>query len=178
MNGGERVSDLLEQLRVMIQNAKWIPIGADKCVIDRGAALDLLDEAQSMFPQELSEAQRLVAARSEFIANAKREAETVRRAAEERSRQLVDEQEVLRLAKAQSQELIATADANAETLRRTVNEYVDTTLRRTEESLAAALDEMHNSRARFHGALNGMPPAERPEERTVEVDEYDIDIDG
>jgi len=23
-----------------------------------------------------------------------------------------------------------------------------------------------------------MPPAERPEERTVEVDEYDIDIDG
>ena len=178
MNGGERVSDLLEQLRMMIQGAKWIPIGADKCVIDRGAALDLIDEAMSMFPHELDEAQRLVAARSEFIANAKREAETVRRAAEERSRQLVDEQEVLRLAKAQSQDMIASAEANAETLRRTVNEYVDTTLRRTEESLSAALDEMHNSRARFHGALNGaQQPAERPE-RLTEIDEYDIDIDG
>ena len=173
MTGGERVSDLLEQLQMMIQSAKWIPIGADKCVIDRGAALDLLSEAQSMFPQELAEAQRLVAARSEFIANAKREAETVRRAAEERSRQLVDEQEVLRIARAQSQDLIASAEANAETLRRTVNEYVDTTLRRTEESLTVALDEMKNSRARFRGAFNGAP-----QERPVDADEYDIDIDG
>ena len=160
---------------MMIQSAKWIPIGADKCVIDRGAALDMIDEALSMFPQELGEAQRLVAARSEFIANAKREAETVRRAAEERSRQLVDEQEVLRLAKAQSQEMIASAETNAESLRRAVNDYVDTTLRRTEESLSAALDEMHNSRARFHGALNGAPPPEQ--ERNEEIDEYDIDID-
>ncbi|NLB28706.1 MAG: hypothetical protein GX823_00535 [Clostridiales bacterium] len=172
MNGGERVSDLLEQLHMMIQSAKWIPIGADKCIIDRGAALDLIDEARSMFPQELDEAQRLVAARSEFIANAKREAEAVRRAAEERSRQLVDEQEVLRIAKAQSHDMLVSAEAGVESLRRAVTEYVDTTLQRTEESLAAALDEMQNSRARFHGALNG-----EPFPQPADTDEYDIDID-
>ncbi|MDR2615232.1 MAG: hypothetical protein LBC28_01495, partial [Oscillospiraceae bacterium] len=82
MTGGEKVNDLLERLHAMIESARWVPFGADKCLIERGAALDLLDEARSMFPQELAEAERLVAARSDFIANAKHEAESVRRAAE------------------------------------------------------------------------------------------------
>ncbi|MDR0838219.1 MAG: hypothetical protein LBN99_01095 [Oscillospiraceae bacterium] len=170
---GERVADLLEQLRTMIQSAKWIPIGADKCIIDRGAALDLLEEARQMFPQELDEAQRLVAAKSDFIARAKREAEEMRRAAEERSRQLVDEQEVLRIAKTQSRDLLVSAETNAETLRRTVTVYVDETLRRTEESLSAALDEMKNSRARFGRATEGQPA--QPE--TPPESSYDIDIE-
>ncbi|MDR1329367.1 MAG: hypothetical protein LBK23_07180, partial [Oscillospiraceae bacterium] len=154
MAGGEKVNDLLEQLHAMIESAKWVPLGADKCLIDRGAALDLLDEARSMFPQELAEAERLVAARSDFIANAKHEAEAVRRAAEERSRQLVDEQEVLRMARVQSRDMLVTAETNAAELRRTVTEYADNTLHSIEQALSAALDDMKNLRLRFSRAIS------------------------
>jgi len=149
MPSGERVADLLEQLRVMIQSARWIPIGADKCVIDRGAALDLIDEARASFPQEIAEAERLVSARSDFIANAKREADTIRRAAEERSRQLVEEQEVLRIAKAESRDLLASAEAKAENLRRSVTDYVDEMLRGSVSALSDSLDKIEQTRSRF-----------------------------
>ena len=170
MTGGERVSDLLDQLRVMIESARWIPIGADKCVIDRGAALDLLDEARSSFPQEIAEAERLVAARSDFIANAKREADTIRHNAEERSRQLVDEQEVLRIAKVESRDLLVSAETKAENLRRSVTEYVDDMLRSSVTTLSTALDELQNTRTRFTSAAGNAANAPRTSPRSQEYD--------
>lgn len=166
MTGGERVSDLLDQLRVMIESARWIPIGADKCVIDRGAALDLLDEARSSFPQELAEAERLVEARSDFIANAKREADTIRHNAEERSRQLVDEQEVLRIAKVESRDLLVSAETKAENLRRSVTDYVDEMLRTSVTTLSTALDELQNTRTRFTSAAGSANAAAAPRAQT------------
>ncbi|MDR0446439.1 MAG: hypothetical protein LBH17_05335 [Oscillospiraceae bacterium] len=168
----------------MIESAKWVPLGADKCIIDRGAALDILDEARSMFPQELAEAERLVAARSDFIANAKHEAEAVRRAAEERSRQLVDEQEVLRMARAQSRELLVNAETRADELRRAVTEYTGEALRKTENALSSALEETRDLRTRFSRALTDsatpVPPAAGApvdDDFMPDISEFDIDID-
>jgi len=101
---------------------------------------------------ELSEAKRLVSARDEFIGNAKREAESVRRLAEEKARALVDEQEIVRVSKARANELITTAENKSRELRRVANDYVDDAMRRTEEAVSAALDEIHQSRGRFRSA--------------------------
>jgi cell division septum initiation protein DivIVA len=157
MSSGNRVQELLDELHAMITEAWGIPLGAEKCVIERDKALDLLDDVRAQFPQELAEAKRLVEARTEFINNAKREAETVRKAAEDRARQLVDEQEVLRAARARSSELLTTAERSSTELRRVANEYIDDTLRRTEEALAAALTEMRQSRAEFRSAAAQRP---------------------
>ncbi|MDR1217330.1 MAG: hypothetical protein LBJ99_01960 [Oscillospiraceae bacterium] len=154
MSSGNRVQELLDELHAMITEAWGIPLGAEKCVIERDKALDLLDDVRAQFPQELAEAKRLVEARTEFINNAKREAETVRKAAEDRARQLVDEQEVLRAARTRSSELLTTAERSSTELRRVANEYIDDTLRRTEEALAAALTEMRQSRAEFRSAAS------------------------
>ncbi len=147
-----RVQELLEMLYTMINEAWGIPLGAEKCVIDRDKALDLIDEIKAQFPNELAEARRLVEARAEFISNAKREAETIRKSAEERARQLVEEQEVIKAAKARANELISNAEQSANELKRAANEYVDDAMRRTEEALAAALEEMRQTRSRFRSA--------------------------
>ena len=149
---GGRVQELLEMLHSMISEAWGIPLGAEKCVIERDKALDLLDEIKAQFPQELSEAKRLVDARTEFINNAKREAEAIRKAAEERARQLVDDQEVLKAAKAKSAELLASAENTSGELRRAANEYVDDSMKRTEDALTTALEEIRDSRAKFRSA--------------------------
>jgi F0F1-type ATP synthase membrane subunit b/b' len=157
MSSGNRVQELLDELHAMITEAWGIPLGAEKCVIERDKALDILDDVRAQFPQELAEAKRLVEARTEFINNAKREADAVRKAAEERARQLVDEQEVLRVAKARSTELLTSAERSSAELRRVASEYVDDALRRTEESLAAALSEMRESRSKFRNAASSAP---------------------
>ena len=93
----------------MINDAWGIPLGAEKCVIERDKALDLIDEIKAQFPNELAEAKRLVEARTEFIGSAKKEADAIRKTAEERARQLVEEQEVIRAAKARSNEIMTNA---------------------------------------------------------------------
>src|SRR5215469_15502499 len=95
-----RIPELLEMLHAMITEAWGLPLGAEKCVIERDKALDLLDEIRAQFPTEIAEAKRLIDARTDFINNAKREAETIKRAAEEKARQLIDEQEIIRITRA------------------------------------------------------------------------------
>lgn len=146
------VLELLEMLYTMISEAWGVPLGNEKCIIERDKALNLLEDIKAQLPVELAEAKRLVSARDEFITNARREAESMRRAAEEHARHMVEEQEIVRVAKARANELVNTAEGKSRKLRRVANEYVDDALRRTEEAVSAALDEVRQSRVRFRSA--------------------------
>jgi len=174
---GSRVQELLEMLYSMVNEAWGIPLGAEKCVIERDKALDLIDEIKSQFPNELAEAKRLVDARAEFITNAKKEADIIRKTAEERARQLVEEQEVIRAAKQKSNEIMSNADNSSNELKRAANEYVDDAMRRTEEALAAALEEMRQTRGRFRSAAGAAARAPRSG-RDYDTGRIDIAIDN
>lgn len=154
------VHELLEMLYSMISEAWGVPLGNEKCIIERDKALNLLEEVKTQLPAELAEAKRLVSARDEFITNARREAESIRRAAEEHARHLVEEQEVVRAAKIRAAELVSGAEQKSRELRRVANEYVDDALRRTEEAVTTALDEITQSRARFRSASGNAAAAE------------------
>lgn len=146
------VMDLIEELYTMVSEAWGVPLGNDKCIVERDKVLNMLEDIKAQLPVELSEAKRLVSARDEFIGNAKREAESIRRAAEEKARSMVEEQEIVRIARARSSELMATAENRTAELRRVAGEYVEDLLRRTEESLSAALGEVRNSHNQFRSA--------------------------
>jgi len=164
------ILELIEELYAMITEAWGVPLGNDKCIIERDKALNLLDDIKARMPVELAEAKRLVSARDEFIGNAKREAESVRKAAEEHARRMVDEQEIMRVAKARSMEMVSNAEMKSAELRRVASEYIDESLRRTEEAVAAALDGVRQSRARFNTAVGqqNVTPIQVPAEETAE----------
>ena len=164
------VNELIEMLYTMVTEAWGVPLGNEKCIVERDKVLNLLDQIKEQLPVELAEAKRLVSARDEFIGNAKREAESIRKAAEDRARQLVDEQEIMRVAKARSTELLTTSETKSRELRRVANEYVDDAMRRVEESLNAAYNEVHQSRVRFRG-LAGTPVQEAPDAEMQEMDD-------
>ncbi len=160
MTENEGTLELIEMLYTMISDAWGVPLGNDKCLVDREKALDLIEEIKTQLPAEMAEAKRLVSARDEFIRNAKKEAESVRKMAEERARKLVEEQEIVRSAKARAEELIATADTKSRELRRAANEYVDESLKNAEESVAQALDIVRQSRVRFRNAAGSLGSAQ------------------
>jgi len=149
---GNGVQELLDMLYNMVSDAWGLPLGAEKCVIERDKVLDLLDEIRAQLPTEIAEAKRLVEARAEFINNAKKEAESIRKIAEDRARQMVDEQEIVRNAKAKAEHITRVAEEKSAELRKAANEYTDDTLRRTEEAISEALDEVRQSRMRFRSA--------------------------
>ena len=150
------VEELVDMLFSMIDEAKGVPLSSDKCIIERDKALDLLDEIKAQFPVELGEAKKLLAARADYIASAKREGELIRKQAEEKARQMLAEDELTAQAKQKANEMIKVAEDRSRELRRAANEYCEDALRRTEEAVSEAYDEIKRSRARFRAAAAGV----------------------
>lgn len=158
MNENEGVLELVDMLYTMISEAWGVPLGNDKCLIERDKALDLIEEIKNQLPAEIAEARRLVARRDEFVSNAKREGESIRKMAEERARKLVDEQEIVKQARARAEEMMVTAESKSQQIRRAMNEYVDETLRGAEDTVAQALDVIRRSRSRYNSAAGAQKP--------------------
>ncbi len=160
MNEHEGILELVEMLYTMVSEAWGVPLGNDKCLVDRNKALDLIEEIKNQLPAEIAEAKRLVARRDEYIGNAKREGESVRKMAEEHARKIVDEQEIVKQARARAEETIAAAEAKAREVRRAMNAYVDESLRDAEASMNQALETMRQTRVRYQNASRGSGQAE------------------
>lgn len=150
-------SALLDMLQSSVADAWSVPLSKDKCMLPRDKTLELIEEIKRQYPIEITEAKRLLSARDDFVANAKREAELIRKAAEEQAHRLVEEEEITRIARAHANEIVTSADAKARELMRVANEYVDDALRRTEEAISAAGSEIRQSRAKFRSLAASRP---------------------
>ena len=150
------VEELLDMLFEMVDEAKNMPLSSDKCVLERDRALDLIDDIRAQFPVELGEAKKLVASRNDYIAAAKREAELIRKQAEAEAQRTLAQEPILLQAKQQSAELMRQAEERSRELKRSANEYCEDALRRTEEAVAEAYDEIKQSRARFRAAASAV----------------------
>ena len=126
-------------------------------MLERDRALDLIDDIRAQFPVELGEAKKLVASRNDYIAAAKREAEVIRKQAEAEAQRMLAEESVLNQAKQRSAELMRQAEERSRELKRSANEYCEDALRRTEEAVAEAYDEIKKS-----GPASGRRPAPPP----------------
>ena len=127
------VEELLDMLFDMVDEAKNVPLSSDKCMIERDRALDLIDDIRAQFPVELSEAKKLMASRADMIASAKREADAIRRQAEEKAKQMLAEESILLQARQRANELMQQAEDRSRELKRSANDYCEDALRRTEE---------------------------------------------
>ena len=154
MANANGVEEIITSLYEMIQDAWSLPLGAEKCVIERDKALDLLDEISNQLPGEIKQAKTIVESRTEVITNAKREAENILKQAEQRAKQMISREEIVRQAEQQSAEMIKAAQAKIKELRQVTNDYVDDSMKRTEDAIAQALSEVRESRSKFRALVN------------------------
>jgi vacuolar-type H+-ATPase subunit H len=182
--------ELLDMLYEMIDDAKG-GLGG-QCKIERDKALDILDEVRGRFPAEISEARKMMETRSEFMENAKADAERFRKQAEadadqlgkraeDQARHMINEHEItaaariqanekVRQAEMKSKELVTTAERRANELKSVANEYCEDALRRTEEAVAEALNEVRQSRSKFR-SLAGLSNVSRANKTAYDVAE-------
>ena len=149
-----------------------MPLAADKVIVERDAILGMLEELRDSLPVEISEAKRLLSAKDEFISNAKREAEQIRKTAEDKARALVEEEEIVKIAKLRSAEITSNTEQKCAELRKVANEYVDDTMRRTEEAIMAALEEVRKSRTSFRSAASAATAA--PAQPAARTDDEEV----
>ena len=152
----KHIEDIITALYDMIQDARAMPLGADKCILERDKALDMLDEIIAQLPAELKQSRTIVESRNELIGQARREAENIIRKAQEQADLLVSQQAIYNEAKRQCVEMVEQTKAQIVGLRKASNDYMDDALRRTEEAIAQSLAEVKDTRAKFQ-ALTAQP---------------------
>ena len=141
--------DIIGTLYDMVQDARSMPLAADKCILERDRVLDLLDEIISQLPAEIKQSRTIVESRNELISQARREAEAILRQAQEQANELVSKEEIYKEAKKRSEELVAQTQGQISQLRKACNDYMEESLRRTEETISQALHEVQDTRMKF-----------------------------
>ena len=143
------IEDIIGSLYDMVQDARAMPLAADKCILERDRVLDMLDEIIAQLPGELKQSRTIVESRHELINQARREAEGIIRQAQEQANQMVTKEAIYAEAKKRSEELVGQTQNRINQLRKAGNEYMDDALRRTEETITQALKEVSDTRMKF-----------------------------
>jgi len=141
--------DIIGALYDMVQDARSMPLAADKCILERDKVLDMLDEIIAQLPGELKQSRTIVESRNELIGQARREAETILREAQEKAKQMITKEAIYIEAKKRSEELVGQTQNKISQLRKAGNEYMDESLRQTEDAIAQALAEVRETRMKF-----------------------------
>ena len=143
------IEDIIGSLYDMVQDARAMPLAADKCILERDRVLDMLDEIIAQMPGELKQARTIVESRNELINQARREAEGIIRQAQEQSKQLVTKEAIYEEARKRSEEMVAQTQNKINQLRKAGNDYMDDALRQTEETISKALSDVRETRMKF-----------------------------
>jgi hypothetical protein len=149
----QTVEDIISGLYDMVQDARSLPLAADKCILERDKVLDMLDEIIAQMPVELKQARTIVESRNELVSQARREAETLVRQAQDQAQKMITEDAVYQETKRQCQEMVDQTQIRMAELRKVSNDYMDDALRRTEEAIALSLEDVRDTRSKFKALI-------------------------
>jgi cell division septum initiation protein DivIVA len=133
-------------------------------MIDEQEFLDIIDRLRVAIPEEMKQARRFSQERERVIQQAEAEAEKILSAAQERATLMLQETELLRLAKDEARRIVAAADSDAEETRRGADQYAFDVLAGLENELTKLLATTRKGRAtidrRGYGAADGVRASE------------------
>lgn len=145
-NNQATIEDLIDEMYDVLEKGWKMPLSSGKVLVDSEEIRAILDDIRDVFPQEIGEAKRIVSDHGQIINEARREADSIVQAAEERAKAMVSQEEVVLMAQQRANELLSQAQAQARETRKACNEYVEDIMRRTDESISESLTELRKTR--------------------------------
>jgi cell division septum initiation protein DivIVA len=109
------IEGILSELYNMIENAKNLPLSADKCIVERDKVLDLLDEAFENLPADIKKAKDIVDACNALTERSRRDAEETLSTAQ------TEADAIMNNARTSSNSMANSAKAEADTILRSAN---------------------------------------------------------
>ncbi len=149
------IEELVDQIDDVLEQAVTLPLSGGKLLVDGEVIRRILDDIRLNLPKDIRQAERIVADRSQIISDAKREAETTIRVAEERSKIMVAKDEITRQATDRANDILTQAKMKAAEMRKAANDYVDDLMQRTDEAIAMNLSELRKARQGIKASQRG-----------------------
>lgn len=142
--------DRVDELIVLIENARSMPMSRANCVVDRAYTINVLQELRAELPSEVRRAVALLEERDKIIDAGRREAERIISEGEAEHARLVSINEIVVSAEHEGARIMADARAEAQRLREEVDDYVDTALANFEQLLTRSLASIERGRDKMH----------------------------
>lgn len=170
------IEDIIGALYDLVQDARSMPLAADKCIVERDRVLDMLDEIIAQLPSELKQSRTIVESRNELISQARREAEMIMRQAQEQVKQMISKEAIYAESKRRAEELVTQTQERVNALKKAGNDYMDDSLRKTEEVIAEALANVRDTRMKFRAVTDSQEQRKNLATAPVPAQEVDIDL--
>ncbi|MEY4412005.1 MAG: hypothetical protein RL560_264 [Actinomycetota bacterium] len=146
--------DSIEKLNTaiaIVEEARGVPLSAS-CVVHRGEMLELLEDARSVLPVDLSSAEDILAKRDQIIEEGRASAEAMIATAREDVARMVEQTSIVQAARDEAKRILDDARDLAEEERQEVEAYIDGRLATLEVILNKTLDAVARGRERLEGA--------------------------
>jgi cell division septum initiation protein DivIVA len=125
-------------LESLAASAKKLPL-TNNVVMDQAAILELIDQLRAAVPPEVAQARRVTEEASRITERAQEEGDAVIARAQEQAARMLEDRELVQMAKQRATEIIETATREAADIRRGGDEYAAGVLIRLEGECIKAL---------------------------------------
>ncbi len=146
------IEEILDALEDLLEEAWAVPLSG-KCLVDPEKVRQYLQDIRLNLPAEIKQAKLIVNDRSDIISQSEKQAEATIRKAEERAKALIAQEEIVKQAQEKAKEIITQAQSMAKELKKAANDFSDNSLKQSEEALAAALKNVHETRQQLATAM-------------------------
>jgi cell division septum initiation protein DivIVA len=140
----ETIGRLMDELEGFAQKSSFLL--PHKILIPDQEFFRICMELRETIPAVLKEAQEIVGERDNIIENAKREHRRILQTAEDRMRDMVSDEAVVREAQYEAERVVSNARTQAEELKRESLIYTDENLAKLSDSFAQVLESVNNGR--------------------------------
>ena len=124
---------LLEELSEMVEDADEMLLNKNKIILEKDALMRIINGLNTHYPTEIARANSLLDEREKILIKARTDSERMLKDAQEKSTNMVNEQDIIKEAQRIAQEVRASADADAARIRKSAVEFADSVLKRAED---------------------------------------------
>lgn len=144
------VLDLIDEVEDIVEAGTSIPF-TNKVMVNKEELLDIFKEIRIKLPDEIKQAAWIKDERQRILADAQKDADTMLNEANYKLEELIDEEEVIRIANTRAEEIISRAQSSAKEIRIGSMEYADSLLLETQESLKEVIQLLNENRKELRG---------------------------
>ncbi|NLM20596.1 MAG: ATP synthase F0 subunit B [Peptococcaceae bacterium] len=158
-----RLLDLIEQLEEIIDHGTKVPL-TGKVMVDEEVVLEILDSIRTELPEEIRQANLLLADRDRLIENARLEGQMIVERAEKQAEQLLKEDEITIQSRAYAEELVEKAQQYSREVKLGALKYSDELL----NDIALKLEEVFKTIQASREELSNMARWDDNEDNNAE----------
>ena len=140
------IEKLISGIEEELEAAWQLPMSGGKVLVDTKNIMKMINNVKENLPMEIVQAKKIVQDRSEIIDRARTEAEAIMKTSEEKVRQLINQNEIVKASQAKAETIINEATEQAKSLKKSSDEYAVNIIKDLDEAVTNSLSEIRKVR--------------------------------